>query len=216
MSERSAVEGSALRRRREGTYRVDEWGLDVDFVAAMSRLFALRWDIETTGADVLPTRGPVLLVANSRFGLSEPFVFARGIQLATGRFLRMAGVPDIAPVGPTMRRLGGALARPDEVAGLLRAGQIVGLTLSPSVRRDRAGAVRADLVAAALDTRADIVPVALLGRELGRRWKLIVGPAIERPPSRGPLAAAELADRVRGGVQSLLDDARSPNPAEIS
>ena len=108
------------------------------------------------------------------------------------------------------------IARPDEVAGLLRAGQIVGLTLGPTVRRDRAGKVRADLVAAALDTRADVVPVALIGREVGRRWKLIVGPAIERPPSRGALAAADMADRVRGGVQSLLDDASSSSAAEIA
>src|SRR5262245_15449215 len=152
-------ERSALRRRLEGTYDVDEWGLDRDYVAAASPLFALRWNVETIGADVLPARGPVLLVANSRLGLSEPFVLTRGIRLATGRFVRVAGVPDIAPVGPALRRLGGVLARPDEVGGLLRAGQMVGLTLGPSIRRDRAGSVRADLVAPALDARADVVPV---------------------------------------------------------
>jgi len=204
-------ERSALRRRLEGTYDVDPWGLDTDFVAAASPLFGLRWQIETIGADVLPARGPVLLVANSRLGLSEPFVLTRGIRLATGRSVRVAGVPDIAPVGPALRRLGGVLARPDEVGGLLRAGQMVGLTLGPTVRRDRAGSVRADLVAPALDARADVVPVALVGREVGRRWKLVVGPAIERPPSRGPLAAAELAERVRQGVQTMLDDAFGRN-----
>jgi len=202
-------ERSALRRRLEGTYDVDEWGLDRDFVAVASPLFGLRWQIETVGAEVLPAKGPVLLVANSRLGFSEPFVLTRGIRLATGRFVRVAGVPDVAPAGPALRRLGGVLGRPDEVRGVLRAGHMVGLTLGPSVRRGRAGAVRADLVAPALDARADIVPVALIGREVGRRWKLVVGPAIERPPSRGPLAAAELAERVRKGVQSMLDDAFS-------
>jgi len=87
----------------------------------------------------------------------------------------------------------------------------VGLTLGRSVRRHHAGAIRPDQVAPALATGADVVPVALIGRELGRRWKLLVGPAIERPTSRGPLAAAELADRVRNGVQSLLDEAFLPN-----
>jgi hypothetical protein len=153
----------------------------------------------------------VLLVANCGVGWSEPFVLSRGVRLATGRFVRMAGVPDIVPVGPAWRRLGGVLARPDEVAGLLRAGEMVGLTLGRSVRRHRAGAIRADMVAPVLATGADIVPVALIGRELGRRWKLVVGPAIERPTSRGPLAVAELADRVRNGVQSLLDDAYRPS-----
>src|SRR4029078_1183032 len=95
-----AGEGWALRDRLQGTYEVDEWGLDTDFVAATSPLFGLRWQVETIGADVLPARGPVLLVTNSRLGLSEPFVLTRGIRLATGRFLRVAGVPDIAPVGP--------------------------------------------------------------------------------------------------------------------
>jgi hypothetical protein len=206
-----AAEGSLLRRRWEGTYTVDEWGLDRDLVAAMSPMFALRWHIEAVGAEVLPARGPVLLVANCRFGWSEPFVLGRGIRLATGRFVRVAGVPDIVPVGPALRRLGGVLARPDEVAGLLRAGEMVGLALGRSVRRHHAGRVRADLVAPVLATGADVVPVALIGRELSRRWKLLVGPAIERPTGRGPLAAAELADRVRNGVQSLLDDALTPS-----
>ncbi len=204
-----ADQGSLLRRRFDGTYQVDEWGLDPDFVAAASPLFALRWRIETIGADVLPERGPVLLVANCRLGWSEPFVLSRGIRLATGRFVRLAGVPDIAPVGPALRRLGGVLARPDEIAGLLRAGELVGLTLGQSVgHRRHAGAVRADLLAPALATGADVVPVALIGRELGRRWKLVVGPAIEHPTSHGPLAVADLGDRVRDGVQALLDEAR--------
>ena len=176
----------------------------------MSPVFALRWRVEAIGADVLPARGPVLLVTNCRFGWSEPFVLSRGIRLSTGRFVRVAGVPDVAPVGPVLRRLGGVLARPDEVAGLLRAGEMVGLTLGRSVRRHHAGAVRADLVAPALATGADVVPVALVGRELGRRWRLVVGPAIERPTGRGPSAAVDLADRVRSGVQSLLDDALPP------
>jgi hypothetical protein len=206
------AEGSFLRRRFDGTYKVDEWGLDRDVRAAVSPVLALRWQIETIGADVLPRRGPVLLVANCRFGWSEPFVLGRGIHQAIDRVVRVAGVPDVAPIGPALRRLGGVLARPDEIAGLLRAREMVGLLLGQSVRhRHHAGKVRPDLLAPALATGADVVPVALVGRELGRRWRIVVGPAIEYPTSRGPLAAAELADRVRNGVQSLLDDAFPPS-----
>jgi hypothetical protein len=202
------TEGNSFARRRlDGTYAVDEWGLDRDVVAAVSPLLGLRWNVEAFGADVLPVRGPVVLVANSRLGWSEPFVLARGIRLATDRFVRVAAVPDVAPVGPLLRRLGGVLSRPDEVAGLLRAGEMVAVMLGQTLRRDRAGAVRPDLLAPALATGADVVPVALVGREIGRRWKVVVGPAIERPVGRGPLAAADLADRARRGVQSLLDDA---------
>jgi hypothetical protein len=212
----SEVEGSLLRRRFGGRYPVDEWGLDKDLVAAASPLLALRWNIDAIGADVLPRSGPVLLVANCRLGWSEPFVLGRGIRLATGRFVRVAGVPDVAPLGPAMRSLGGVLARPDEIAGVLRAGQMAGVVLGQSVRRrHHAGAVRADLLAPALSTGADVVPVALIGRELGRSWRLVVGPAIEHPTSRGPLGAADLAERVRSGVQSLLDDESSPSLSRV-
>jgi hypothetical protein len=56
-----------------------------------------------------------------------------------------------------------------------------------------------------------VFPVAVTGREVGRRWRLVVGPSIERPTTRGPLAAEELADRVRAGVQTLLDDQYPPS-----
>jgi hypothetical protein len=50
-----------------------------------------------------------------------------------------------------------------------------------------------------------VIPVALVGREVGRRWRLLVGEAIDHPPGKGPLAVAELVDAARAGVQALLD-----------
>jgi hypothetical protein len=136
---------------------------------------------------------------------------SRGIRQATGRYVRVTGAPDIAPVGPTLRRLGAVLARPDEVGGLLRADQLVAVGLGSSPRRRQlAGAAPAALLAPALATGAEVFPVAVTGRELGRRWRLVIGSPIEPPTSRGPLAAEELADRVRAGVQALLDDAFPP------
>jgi hypothetical protein len=61
-----------------------------------------------------------------------------------------------------------------------------------------------------LATGAEVLPVAVTGRETGRRWRLVVGPPIEHPTSRGPLAAEELAERARAGVQALLDDEFPP------
>jgi hypothetical protein len=152
-----------------------------------------------------------VLVFNQRFGLSEPFVVSRGIRQATGRYVRVTGAPDIAPVGPALRRLGSVLARPDEVAGLLRADHIVAVALDRMPRRRHlAGPAPAALLAPAVATGASVFPVAVTGREMWRTWHLTVGPVIEQPSSRGPLAAEELADRVRSGVQALLDDEFPP------
>jgi len=51
-----------------------------------------------------------------------------------------------------------------------------------------------------------VVPVALVGRELGRAWRVVVGDPVT-PSGGGPLAAAELAESTRSAVEALMDDA---------
>ena len=202
---------SLLTRRLQGAFEVDPWGLDPDLVAAVSPLFGLRWGIEVDRAELVPAEGPALLLTNRRWGLSEPFVVSRGIRLATGRFVRITGAPDLDPLGTTVRRLGAVLERPDEVAGLLRAGHLVAVPLARDVRqRGHAGAVPTDLLGPAFDLGVPVLPVAAVGREVGRRWRVRVGAPVEHPSGRGPLAVAELADRARAGVQELLDEALPP------
>ena len=202
---------SFVRNRLDGAYEVDPWGLDVAVVEAVSPVFGLRFGIDVDRPELLPLEGPALLVANRRFGLSEPFVLARGLRLATGRVVRMVGVPDLAPVGPALRRLGAVLARPDEVAGLLRAGEVVGVLLDRDLRRRlQAGAVPTALFAPAFELGVPVVPVALVGREVGRAWRVRLGPPIPHPESRGPLARTAMAERTRAGVQELLDEALPP------
>ena len=198
-------ETSLLQRRIDGTYTVDEWGLDRDLVRFVSPAFALRWQVVVDGHERIPEHGPAVLAFNRRFALSEPFVLARGVRQTTDRYVRVAGVPDVAPVGSLLRRLGGVLERSDEIAGLLRADQLVGVGLGPFARRRQlAGAAPASLLSSALVTSAPVFPVAVTGRELGRRWHVTIGDRVEHPTSRGPLAAFELADRVRIAVQDLL------------
>lgn len=200
-----------LRNRLDGTHEVDPWGLDLDLVHALSPVWSVRYDIDVDRPERLPIDGPALLVANRRAGLSEPFVLARGVRLATDRVVRIVGVPDIAPVGPVLRRLGGVLARPDEVAGLLRAGEVVGVFLARDIRqRAHAGAVPTALFCPAFELGVPVVPVALVGREIGREWRVRLGLPVPHPAGRGPLALAELADRARAGVQELLDEALPP------
>ena len=196
-------EQSLLRRRLDGSYTVDEWGLDTDLVQLVSPLLAIRWQVVVDGHEHLPSAEPALLVFNRRVGWSEPFVVSRGIRQATGRYVRVTGAPDIAPVGPALRRLGGVLARPDEVGGLLRSDQLVAVGLEPSLRhRQLAGAAPAALLAPALAVGADVLPVAVLGREIGRTWRLVIGPPVDSPTTRGPLAAEELGRPRRAPVCS--------------
>jgi hypothetical protein len=200
-----------VRRRVSGTYAVDEWGLDADLVAATAPVLGLRWSVDVAGAEHVPAAGPVLLVANRRFGVSEPFVVALGLGRETGRHVRPLGVPDVAPAGPLLRRLGGVLDRPDELAGLLRAGEVALAFCGRLARpRHRAGPVPPATVVPAVGTGAPVVPVAVVGREAGRRWRVVVGPPVPTPAARGPLAAVELAEAARGAVQDLLDDAVPP------
>ena len=205
------TESSLLRRRLDGSYTVDEWGLDPDLVQLVSPALAVRWQVAVDGADRLPADGPALLVYNRRFGFSEPFVVSRGIRQSTGRYVRIAGAPDIAPIGPAVRRLGAVLARPDEIAGLLRADHVVAVALQVTPRRRHlAGAPPLDLLAPALGSGAPVFPVGVTGREVGRRWRLSIGPEIEHPATRGPLAVEELGDHARAGVQDRLDDEFPP------
>ncbi|MBX3313657.1 MAG: hypothetical protein KF906_04985 [Actinobacteria bacterium] len=206
--------GTTLRhldRRWRGAYDVDEWGLDPELVALTDPAVSLRWDIDVEGAGRLPATGGAVLVFNRRFGFSEPWVVARGIRRASGRFVRTVGVVDVAPVGPGLRRFGAVVDRPDEIAGLLRAGQLVGLPMSRRLRdRDQVGELQVDRIEAALVTEVPVVPVAVLGRELGRHWRVVVGRPIRPNRRGGPLAAAELTEEVRQAVQALVDDASVP------
>lgn len=201
-----------LGRRLRGANEVDDWGLDPELVALVDPVSALRWEIDVLGAERLPAVGAAVLVFNRRWGVSEAWVLARGIRQASGRFVRTVGVPDGGPVGgvvgPVLRRFGGVLDRTDEIAGLLRAGQLVGLPAGRGIRaREQVGGLDVERIDASIDTGAPLVPVALVGRELGRRWQVIVGAPIPPPVGGGPLAAVELAEATRRAVQVLLDEA---------
>ena len=105
---------------------VDDWGRDPALVDAVVRLGRLRWNTVIGGVEHLPARGRCArsssTPAASRWRRSHA---ALALTAATGRPVRFVGRPDIAPVGALVRRLGGLLDRPDEVAGALRAGELV-------------------------------------------------------------------------------------------
>jgi hypothetical protein len=201
-----------LRHRWDGTNPIDEWGLDPELVDLVSPLLAVRWRIDVDGGEHLPAEGPAMVVFNRRFGVSEMFVLSRGLRKATGRFIRPVGAPDVGVLGPALRRFGVVQSHPDEVSGLLRAGELVAVPLDREVvHRHHAGAVPLRHLAAAVVAGVPVVPVGVVGREVGRRWRMLVGEPIAASPRRGPLTVAEVADAARREVQALLDQAMPPS-----
>ena len=197
-----------LSRRLSGSYVVDEWGFDPDFVAVLNPLFGARWSIRVEGGEHVPHEGAAVLVANRRLGMSEPFVIARAVWQSTGRVVRVLGLPDIAPIGPVLRRMGAVQDRPDELAGVLRAGQLALVFLDRQLQMGaRVGHLARETLAPAIETGVPVLPVAITGRELGRRWRVAIGGAASARTATGsgPLAVAETVDAVRAEIQDLID-----------
>jgi hypothetical protein len=197
-----------VRRRLRGDYTVDVWGADHDWLDAVALALRVAVRPSAEGLDRVPDDGPAVLVANRRIGIGEALALAIAVRRHNGRLLRLVGAPDLAPIGPMVRRIGAVHAQAAEIRSLLAAGELVAVPLSPQLRVHRAGTVRPELLVPAIELGVPVIPVAILGGELTGTWRIAVGRPVEAPPAtrRRTLAAAELADRARAGVQVLLDD----------
>jgi hypothetical protein len=207
----AAREQAALAAARQvapvGTWEVDDWGRDPALVDTAGQLAMLRWRTVLGGVDRLPVRAGGLLVVNDRrWSLSAVHV-SLVLSREIGRPVRFVGRPDVAPVGALARRLGGLLARPDEVAGALRAGELLVMPATSTMHPRRTGRVDHRLVGAAVETRTPVFPAAITSSPFTRSARIEVGPAL-RPGRRrrGPLTELELADQVEHRIQRLLDE----------
>jgi len=126
---------------------------------------------------------------------------------ATGRTVRFVGRPDIAPVGAIARRLGGLLARPDEVAGALRAGELLVMPTASTVHPRRVGRVDHRLIGAAVEMKVPVYPAATASSPWSRSARIEIGPPV-RPSKRrrGPLIELELADLVEQRIRRILEE----------
>lgn len=206
----AAPAASALRRRLRGDVTVDPWGLDPEVADLVRQASTLALRVTVDGPGTLPPEGPCVVVVNRRFGLIEPFVALKAVHEATGRRARfLGGAPD--PLDTLWRRCGGAVDRPEEMAGLLRAGEMVLLPLTGDRRsRRRAGSLSPERLAPAMHLDVPVIPLALVGSEVTGRWTAHIGEPVPRPTGTSPLAQFDLAASARSGVQALLDDAFPP------
>ena len=187
-------------------HSVDDYGRDPHLIAALSPFARLRWSTTVGGEQHLPVRTGALLVCNSRrFSLSALYA-ALALSEATGRPVRFVGRPDIAPIGPFMRRIGGLLASPAEVLGALQHHELVLVSAESTSHPRNAGTVPHELVGPAVVAGVPVFPVATMSNTLGRGARVEVGAQVRpRRKRRGPLAEVELAEQVQHHLQRMLD-----------
>ena len=199
---------SVLRRRFGGRYPIDPFGADPHLMDLLTPAGQVAVRVRVEHGERIPEVGGALLVANRGLGLLEPAALAIAVREVTGRRLRIMGAPELPILGPVARKLG-ALRRPDDVAALLRAGHLAAAPLAPTWLLPGAGEPPRALLAAILGF--PVIPVAVLpGGPLGlplRPWRVVIGDMVETETDAVPgdaLVAAELAERVRDAVRSLL------------
>lgn len=186
-------------------FMVDDWGRDQRFIDVVGPFARLRWRVMVGGVHHLPSRHGALLVVNDRQGSFSPLMAALALSRVTKRPVRFAGRPDIAPAGPLLRRLGGILARPDEVRCALAHGDLVIVSTTEQASR-QAGTVDHRLIQPAVLEHTTILPVATLTHRVRRDARVEIGAPIRHSTKRkGPLAEVELADSTQSHLQRLLD-----------
>ena len=203
---------AALRRRWDGRYAVDEFGGDPHLQDFLLAPLVGRLPVRVEGAPHLPATGGALLVANLGLGLLEPLLLAGVVQRTVGRRLRLVGLPGplgLPGVGALVHKLGGVGRRAGDVAAVLRAGHLAAAPLGRTLLPWAAGEAPRPVIGATLGY--PVLPVAV--RPVGpvglpvRGWVVAVGPPCHPPADTAPddpLAAAELAEEVRGAVAAML------------
>ena len=173
-----------LRHRLAGDYNVDEFGFDPHFndaiVRPLLRFFFNSWfRAEVTGIENLPETGAALVVANHAGVL--PF---DGLMTSVAvhdahpahrdlRLLAADMVFDLPMVGEAARKAGHTMACTTDAHRLLAAGELtavfpegykgLGKRFKDRYKLQRFG--RGGFVAAALRTKAPIVPCSIVGSE---------------------------------------------------
>lgn len=204
---RPPVEPTPAPPAAMATWDVDDWGRDHTLARLSAGLLRLRWNTEIGGTERLPAHGPALVVVNARRCMLTPWHVALVLGQRIGRPVRFVGRPDVAPVGPLAQRLGGLLARPDEVAAALRDGQLLVFGAAGTIDPRRVGEIDHGIIGAAVQTGTPVFPAVVSVSPFTRGSRVEIGHVV-RPPHRrrGPFAELELADRLRAALGRELEE----------
>lgn len=203
----TGVRAATSRLSGEPRDATDDWGRDPVLVRNMMMLAQLRWDVTTGGDQHLPKQRGALVIVNSPRMSNSAIFTAFAISEAIDRPVRFVAKRELLPVTVLDRRIGGLLDHPDEIAGALRADEVVVLGAAPTNGLRSVGVIDHALVGAALATSTRVFPAATSSTPFARRARVEIGTATHPPRKRrGPLTELELADRVRSDVHDLLDE----------
>lgn len=201
------VRAATRRLTEEPAGATDNWGRDPILVRNMMLLAQIRWDVATGGDQHLPKRGGALIVVNVPNWSSSTVFTAFALSEAIDRPVRFVGRSNVPVLNSLDRRIGGLVDDPDEVAGALRADEIVVLGAGTGRGSRGVGYVDHTIIGSALATETRVFPAATTSSPFARRARVEVGTATRAPRQRrGPLSELELADRIRDDIRGLLDE----------
>lgn len=203
------VAAAVVRRLspRPDALETDDWGRD-EGSTQLARIAAqLRWAWSIDGADRLPKNKGALVVVNRRRLTSHPVLAALALSTTTDRPVRFTGRSDIAPGAWIAQRIGGLLEQPAEIAGALRANEIVVIGAEPTIDPWKVGTVDHLLLEPAVRQGVPIHGAAVLTAPLRRSARI----AVTRPipvnrDHRGPLAEIDAGLAVQRRLTGLLTE----------
>ncbi len=172
-----------VKRRVQGEYETDDWGLDREFVDALQPLLSFMyrsyWRVQVSGMENVPAEGAGLLTSNHSGQLPwDGAMVGTAIYLEHPaqrivRGLYATWFPTLPFVSATLTKMGQALATVDNGTRLLQEGNLVavfpeGYKGVGKLYRDRyrlARFGRGGFVKMALRTGVPIIPVSVVGAE---------------------------------------------------
>lgn len=176
-------QAAAVRRRLEGNYEVDDYGLDKEFLSVVLPLvqFLYRnyWRVDVSGIEHVPAEGPALLVSNHSGVL--PFdgamiamsILSRAEAPRLARALVADWFPTLPFVSILLQKTGQVQASPHNALRLLQRNELVivfpeGYKGVGKFFRDRyhlARFGRGGFIRVAVAAGVPIIPVAVVGAE---------------------------------------------------
>lgn len=177
------AQADTVKRRAQGEYETDDWGLDPEFIGALQPFFTFMyrtyWRVQTSGLDNVPGEGAALLTCNHSGQLPwDGAMVGTAVYLdhpaqRIVRALYATWFPTLPFISSTLTKMGQALATVDNGTRLLQEGHLVavfpeGYKGVGKLFRDRyrlARFGRGGFVKMALRTGAPIIPVSIVGAE---------------------------------------------------